>query len=312
MLFDTTHNGHIKWYMDDQLFQPRTNEYQNYKVEFGSVDKEYYQKNNFENECKRICDLQYSLFKDDMVLYLSGGLDSEIVARCYVDIGLKPNLVSLRFINKKMNEILNAEEVDEATRLADVLGLTLNYIDIDIYDFYLSGESTEMAKQLHCHKFPILIFYKAVSIIKNPSILCCDLLIESYKNNQNQSEYRIRYEEFTEAATQKFINQYNIPTILEWYAYTPEIMLYYMESPIIKNFIETKQFKTVTNVKNTALKTLISYANTSTKKKTWGHEKTTGLLIENIWNLTHVMPYRMNINVPSLNYNNVIKSLRGE
>ena len=70
----------------------------------------------------------------------------------------------------------------------------------------------------------------------------------------------------------RFSNHYNIPLVNEWFSYTPELLLYYLENPKIQELVTDRFNYKLSSVssKNKILRRLCPYI--MPKKKTHGFE----------------------------------------
>jgi hypothetical protein len=314
MILKTTHNDHIKFYINDQLYGNNKDPDRIYRVEFGSVDKDYFKRSSYYEELKRVADLQYNFFGKDLIIFLSGGLDSEIVVRTYLNIGIKPRCVIIRFVNKLNPGVIeNLLEVTAAIKTATELGVEFELYDFDVFDFYLSGEAKEIAVRYTCDTFGILVYYKLAMIYaSHPCIFCCEVVLEKRRDNNLNPVWYIRYEETLEAATHRVTLDTGIPIVMEWYYYTPELLLYFLESQYIKNLVTNRStYVSSTRVKNDILRKLVPDVKDSTKSKTWGYENLTNMLLEANWQFKYLMPYRIDPCDHGTSYNEVIEMLRG-
>ena len=138
-----TYNNHLKYSIDNHEFGYRKNSYEKYKVTVGQIDQQHYNTSSYSQELLRTANLIYQDYGKDFALFLSGGTDSEIVARNFVDIGIKPKCFIIKFKND-----YNISDVDEAIDLAKELQLDLHIIDFDVKDFMYSGEASEFGIEL--------------------------------------------------------------------------------------------------------------------------------------------------------------------
>ena len=314
MSSNTTYKEHIKFYTNDILYGDITRPDRLYRVEFGSIDKDYYQRSNYYNELKRVADLQYQLFGKDLIVFLSGGLDSEVALRSYLNIGICPRCVIIRFVNElNSNFVENQEEVNAAIKTANDLGVNYEVYDFDVLKFYLSGEAREMAVRYTCSEFPILVYYKICKDFKSyPCIFCCEVLLEKRKDMNLNPIWHVRFQETLEAATYRVHKDTGIPIVMEWYYYTPELLLYFLESPYIQKLVNTRsQYVASTRVKNDILKKLVPDVKDSKKTKTYGYENLTNMVVEANWQFKYLMPYRMDPVDHGTEYNEVVKMLKG-
>ena len=94
-----TLDNHLTYSINNQLYGYRTNSISKYYVSVGSVDKDIYRTSNYRNELRRTADAVYREFGKNLVIMLSGGTDSEIVIRNFIEIGIKPRCVAIKFKN---------------------------------------------------------------------------------------------------------------------------------------------------------------------------------------------------------------------
>ena len=81
----------------------------------------------------------------DTVLCLSGGVDSEMMARVFLSCGIKFKVAILRFKND-----LNADDIRHAVFFCDLYNLTYEFVDLDIIDFYDSYKFEEYNNKYTC------------------------------------------------------------------------------------------------------------------------------------------------------------------
>lgn len=315
MIGNITYKDHIKFYTDDVLYGDSKDPSRKYRVEFGSVDLDLYKKSNYYDELKRVADLQYQLFGKDLIVFLSGGLDSEIALRSFLNIGIKPRCVIIRFVNElNSNKIENQDEVFAAINTANELGVNYEFYDFDVLKFYVSGEAKEFAIKYTCSEFPILVYYKICTNFKSyPCIFCCEVLLEKRKDPNLNSIWHVRYQENLEAATYRVCKDTGIPIVMEWYYYTPELLLYFLESSkILKLVNEKNQYAASTRIKNDVLKSLVPDVANSTKSKTYGYENLTNMVVEANWQFKYLIPFRIDPVDHGTEYHEVIRMLKGK
>ncbi len=304
-----SYNNHVKYYVDDVLYGSSTDPDRKFRVEVGKVDHDRYNNSNFEQEACRVATLQDSIFGKDLLVFLSGGLDSEISVRSYLKAGIKPKCIIMRYTNfLNPGTIENSIEVGAAVQTAEQLGVEYEFFDFDVLRFYLSGEAKEMAIKYTCYLFPILVYYKVATMMKSrPCIFCGEILLEKYK-----SVWYYRFNETLEAATYRVSRDHGIPIVMEWFAYTPELMLYFLKSPIITKLVSGKsRIAATTPIKNVVLRSLAPDVRDSKKEKTWGYQTMTNMVVEANWHFTSLMPFRKDVLDYGTQYTEIIKMLEG-
>lgn len=304
-MFNFTHNNHYKHFIDGELFGVRSSKFQQYTTDVGVVDMDYYRNSDYNKERLRIAQLQYNDLGKDLVLFVSGGLDSEIMVRSYVEQGLKPLCIIIKFKGD-----YNISDVNEAVSLLTELEVPYKIIDYDIKDFYHSGAAAELAVEIQCELLPFLAFFDVSRKLGVPTVLGGELLLERYRGPNQVPQWVLRNLETYEAAHVRFSKKYNIPFIIEWFSYTPEIMLYYLENIQVKKLIEPNSaYWSITPVKNVILRSIIP--NLRVKSKGTGYENLKGLLVESKQMLGSLMPENIGDSHPYLHYNEVINKLKG-
>lgn len=300
-----THNNHLRYTIGDREFGYRENSYEKYNVTIGQIDKDHYRTSNYKQELYRTADLIYQDYKSDIALFLSGGTDSEIVARNFVDIGIKPKCFVIKF-----KDDYNSSDVNEAIDLAAELDLDLNIIDFDVKDFLYSGEATEFGRELQCTQITYLMVYHSIKKIGMPSVMGGEVFLKRNINTDPSTWiYCIRENE--DASAMRFSLKFNLPLVNEYFSYTPELLLYYLEDPDITNLVTTKYNYKLTSVssKNAILKRLVPKIRV--RKKTHGFERLLGFNFEAYRQLTYEQIMRLESNVDGIEINKAINILKG-
>jgi hypothetical protein len=301
-----THKNHLRYLIGGREFGWRENSLEKYNLTVGRIDAGYYKKNNFSKELKRTADLIYQEFGKDTAIWLSGGTDSEIVLRNFLEIGIKPTCYTIKF-----KDDYNASDVNEAVELANELDVPLKIVDFDVKDFYYSGEASEFGKQLQCTQVTYLVVYNSILKLGLPSVMGGELLLKRNINTDPSSWYYcIRENE--DASAMRFTQKFNIPLVNEYFSYTPELMLYYLEDEGIRKLVTTKFNYKLSSVssKNDILKRLLP--DIRVRKKTHGYEKLLGFNFEAYRKLANEQIMRLEPSVDGIEYNTVIKMLRGK
>jgi len=300
-----TYRNHLKYTIGGREFGFRENSIEPYKVTVGSVDRDHYKRSNFREELLRTADLIYQDLGKDLVVFLSGGTDSEIVLRNFLDIGIKPQCVTIKFKND-----YNLSDVTEAQSLAEDLEIKLNIIDFDVKDFLYSGQADDFGRKIQCTQLTYLMVYHCVEKFGAPAVMGGEALITRniYEQPSNWY-YTIRENE--DASAMRFSNTFNIPLVNEYFSYTPELLLYYLEDPDIKSLVSEKMNYKLSSVstKNSVLKRLLPEIRV--RKKTHGFEKLLAFNLEAYRELAGEQILRLEPSLDGIPYNAVIKQLKG-
>jgi hypothetical protein len=301
-----TFNNHLKYTIGGRPFGYRETSYENFIVSVGSVDKEYYKTSNWLKEQYRTAAIVRNDLGKELVVFFSGGTDSEIVLRSFVSIGIRPRSVFIKFSGG-----FNEDDLKYAIAVTDELGITLEIIEFDVLEFYLSGEASEIAKSLNCSQIAYLTVYYNILKLQAPAVMGGEMLLKKHLDvDLSKWYYCIRENE--DASAMRFSIKYNIPLVNEWFSYTPEMMGYYLEDidvhQLIGNDINYK-FTSVSS-KNKILKKL--FPNIREKNKTHGYEKLMGFNVESYRRLYDNYIKRLSFNLDGIFIDELKIQLFGE
>ena len=300
---DFTHNNHLKYTIGQG--QNRTSSIEKYSVELGSIDPDRYTVSSYTDELHRTAELVRKDLGNDLVLFLSGGTDSEIVLRSFVHTGFKPHCVVLRFEND-----YNIGEVTEALAIARELGVKLDIVDFSVHDFYYSGEAKEFGNQIQCTQLTYNMVYKSILTLGAPAVMGGEALLTKQVSTTDSYWY-YTFRENEDASAMRFTNKFRVPLVNEWFSYTPELLLYYLEHPSIKELTTSTNFKlTSASSKNSILKQL--YPNFRTKKKIHGFESLLAFNLTAYKDLGHDQVKRLEFSLDGIEYTRAIAQLKGQ
>jgi hypothetical protein len=223
----TSENNWYKWWYGDDLFGRQVNDLKwntSYKC----------------NDIRRI-----GSFKEEMLraagstvdhysglrpcVYFSGGLDSELVLRSYIDIGTDPIVNIFRF-----EDHINEYDVSYAIVICETLGVKYNIIDFNVTKFFEHDAETisDIAQIDRPRGLPQLKFLDytegfAVLGIGDPR------WTRSVKDNTPW----ILLDQEHDTGWDKYIIYKDIPAIAQWFKWTPELVLAYTELDWFKNLV---------------------------------------------------------------------------
>ena len=300
-----THGNHLAYTIGDRKWGHRQNSYEPFKLSVGNIDHDQYRTSSYQDELRRTADLVYQNLGKDFVLFLSGGTDSEIVARNFLSIGIKPQCYCIKF-----KDDYNISDVNEAIDLANDLDIPLSIIDFDVKDFLYSGHAEEFGQKLQCTQITYLMVYYSILKIGMPAVMGGEVLLKRNINTTPSTwYYSIRENE--DCSAMRFSNMYNVPLVNEWFSYTPELLLYWLEDTDINKLVTTKFNYKLTSVssKNDILKRLVPEIRV--RKKTHGFEKLLAFNFEAYRKISKNQILRMESSLDGIEINNAIASLKG-
>lgn len=300
-----TLNNHLSYSIGDRDFGYRESGHEQFKVSVGKVDMSHYLSSNFADELRRTADSVYKEFGKDLVVFLSGGTDSEIVVRNFIDIGVAPTCVTIRFTGG-----YNDPDVIEAIEIAKELNLKLHIIDFDVQDFYNSGEASAFGQEILCTQITYLLVYHNILKLGAPSVMGGEALFNRMVTPTG-SRWYYTFRENEDASAMRFSERFSIPLVNEWFTYTPELLLYYIENPTIQRLFSEKLNYKLSSVstKNKVLGEL--WPDIRPKKKTHGFERLLGFNYESYKGIAHNQIRRLEPSLDGIYIDDLLPMLRG-
>lgn len=265
-----TKNNHLFYTIGDRKFGYRETPYEKFKVFTGKIDHDTYRTSSWREELRKTADIVLREYGRDLVLFLSGGTDSEIVLRNFLEIGFKPRCAIIKFKND-----YNIGDVNEAIELTKLLDIKLDILEFDIKDFWKCGEAQEFSSAIDCTQITYLMVYYHIKKLGFPAVMGGEQFLRRHVSAKGSTWYHC-FRENEDASAMRFSEKYNIPLVNEWFSYTPEMMLYYLEDPDIQRLITERHNYKLTSVssKNVILKKL--YPDIKLRIKTHGFERLLG------------------------------------
>ena len=154
------------------------------------------------------------------------------------------------------------------------------------------------------------MFFDVSRSLGVPTVLGGELLIERYNGPNHVLAWVLRNFETYEAAHVRFSRIYNIPFVIEWFSYTPEIMLYYLDHPMVQGLVRNPgALRSITPIKNQILRSIVP--GLRKKSKGTGYENLKALLHESKQMLGALMPENIGDTHPYLTYQEVLSKLKG-
>lgn len=301
-----TYNNHLKYSIGGRALGFRESSIEKYSVQLGSIDPERYEVSSYADELHRTAELVRKDLGNDLVLFLSGGTDSEIVLRNFVHNGFKPRCVALRFENE-----YNAGEVKEAEAIARELDVKLEIIDFNVHEFYNSGEAKEFGEQIQCTQLTYNMVYKSVLELGAPAVMGGEALL-TRQVNVDDSFWYYTFRENEDASAMRFTEKFNVPLVNEWFSYTPELLLYYLEHPRIIDLVTNKYNYKLNSAssKNVILRELYPYFRT--KEKTHGFESLLAFNYVSYKSIGAEQIKRLESSIDGIPFDQAIKQLKGQ
>jgi len=201
---------------------------------------------SFKDECIKVCekisDYAMSIGRVPIVL-LSGGLDSEIVVRSFIESGRPFKIVSNKFSNN-----LNEHEITLIERFSKKYNLEVAYIELDIENALSSPRYLEMAEIAKCsysEMLPTMDLIDRVYFEMNgiPVLGNGDFYASKINDIWTYTEFEYILAWMRYAVGKEIIGSIN------FFQQTPEIVLAMALDPIIKQTISDDKESTIRHSK---------------------------------------------------------------
>jgi hypothetical protein len=200
------------------------------------------------------------------ILY-SGGVDSEIMLRAFVDIGSNPDVVIVRYEND-----YNIYDVSYAVVTCEMLNVPYKIIDFSLAQFY-ENHALEYAELAQIDRPRALPYCKLLEMVDGfPVMGASDLtLIRTHDDYSQPGTWMIRCWEH-DIGWSKFLRKINKPGVAEWFKWTPGLVLSYMKTSWVDNLINDRYYGKLGNNSTKILGYREAYPDLISRTKKTGFE----------------------------------------
>lgn len=238
----TSENNWYKWSYGDNLFGRQTGGLTWNTIYDAKVSK----LGTFKEEMHRAARSTMDHFSGlKPCVFFSGGSESELVLRSYVDIGADPIVNIFRF-----EDHINEYDVSYAIVVCDQLGVDYNIIDFNLKSFFENDaeQISEYAQVDRPRGLPQLKFLDytegfAVLGIGDPR----------WSRDLNSGTPWVLLDQEHDTGWDKYILHRNAPAIAQWFKWTPELVLAYTETQWFKDLILNNRWSGREGVTSTKL-----------------------------------------------------------
>lgn len=203
---------------------------------------------NFKNECVRTIQMVKSQADElgrPLQLFLSGGLDSEVVAMAMLEAGLDLNPITFKFKND-----LNAHEIHYVEKFAKRHGVSVQYVELDIEEWILGSEASNYIKIGECSRLEMIPHMKLLELSWNSGCLPVLGNGDVYISRDTNPEWRLtgrgspfvwNYVEYEDIlAWFRFSIKKEILGAISFFQHTPELTLSMLREPEILDCINDR------------------------------------------------------------------------
>ena len=156
----------------------------------------------------------------------SGGMDSEIILRCYKELGIPINVYIFRYENN-----YNILDVAQALKICRELNVTPNIVDFNLEKFF-ENEAYDIWKKGYFFNSGKLPHMKMLDYMDNTPVMGDGC---PYWTNDN-GVWKYEFDEDCHAQS-IYCKTIGRPMIADWYEYSPEVIISHMQTTDMQNLI---------------------------------------------------------------------------
>lgn len=261
---DLTYQQHLKWYVDDTLFDTRVDDSQSFRVEIGKVSRP---PNRWSYELDFALRQLLDTHGSRLAVFYSGGSDSEIVVRELHRLGASLEVHLIKFTHDK-----NAHETQHADAVCAELGIT-PIVHVHDVETYLQEEKfLELAVKYQCSQLAYLTVIDYVRKVDLPAIMGGEVYLQKHQIESDfvhsNSEWYYIYRENEDGCTYRYTKDTGHTLINEVFTYTPELLYSWLTHPKIVSVAnnEVKGKITLLSVKREVYEEQLGYKLTAQSK----------------------------------------------
>lgn len=285
-MYNYTHKQHFKFGYNNEWFNHRNDEHDRWHVDYGTIEREPL---DFKAESYRVAQL---IENESMRLGLpidlmySGGTESEMMVRSFVEQGIPAHVHIMRF-----KDGLNQHDIQDAEAYCEDHGIKPIYHDLDLLHFWRE-DCWEYAERTKCISPQLLSTMWLMDQLDGLPVMGS---AECYISYEDLNKYQY-YDPTVRQVMRKRIDEYPVkpwymherekiaawyrhpmsqdrPAVPGYFQYTPEIMLAFLEDPFTQELADCKHRGKLSN-SSTKLQVYEKYfPNLRQRKKTTGFEK---------------------------------------
>jgi len=197
---------------------------------------------SFRDECIDVCEIisDYSKTVNKIpYVLLSGGADSEVVVRAFLELGRPFKVITNRF-----NKDLNLHEIEIVDKLSKELNFEVIYVDIDVLTWLGSPESLRMAEQGKCFQAEMLPTMKLIDYVYFELNGIPVLGNGDFYANKLDGDWKyVEYEYILSWC--RYAIEKKITAAINFFQMTPEIVLSVGRDPIMLELFQPSQHETI-------------------------------------------------------------------
>lgn len=232
----TSENNWYKWKYGDSLFGRQLDTSSPLKFETNYSCNYNKQINSFKNELTNAAASTLDHYPGlKPCIFFSGGVDSELILRSYLEIGSNPEVYIIRFEND-----YNLYDVSYAVTVCNILNVKFKIVDFNLEKFYLNDAEliSEQAQIDRPRMLPHLKFTECADGL----IIVGHSDVRWYRTDDDYSKQGTWLAQDFEhdIGCDKYNIMHSRPAIFQWWKWTPGLVLSYTRLNWFQNLIADK------------------------------------------------------------------------
>lgn len=261
----TSENNWYKWYYSDLPAFSRQVENLEFRTEFTKFTGDV---GSFKEELLKAAKSTMDYCVYNPVILFSGGVDSEIMLRAFLDIGIKPEIIIARY-----EKDYNLYDVSYAVTICSMLDVEYKIFDFNLQKFY-ENEAEKYSELAQIDRPRALPYCGLLDKVDGFPIMGASDLSPMRPNG----DYSIDVPWFMrcwehDIGYSKFLRQIHKPGIAEWFKWTPGLVISYMKLPWFKNLVHNKIYGKQGSNSSKIIGYRDAYPDLISRKKQTGFEK---------------------------------------
>ena len=209
---------------------------------------------------------------DKITVLFSGGVDSEIMLRSFLDVGYTPNIIIARYEND-----YNLYDVSYAVTICSMLNVSYRILDFSLQKFY-EHDAERVSDISQIDRPAALPYCKLLELVDGfPIMGASDMSPMRLSDDYSfKGQWIMRCWEH-DIGWSKFIRAINRPGIAEWFKWTPGLVASYMNTTWFKGLVSDFYYGKTGSNSTKIIGYREAYPDLIERKKQTGFEKITSL-----------------------------------
>ena len=165
-------------------------------------------------------------FSGPLDLAFSGGGDSELALRCFLELGIPVNVISFRY-----NDNLNRRELQRALDVCQDLGINQTVIDLDLKKFF-ENDAYDLWTTGYYLNAGRLVHMKMLEYMDNTPLFCDGVIQSAHAISRHQGEWSIRFKEIS-ISLANYANRIGRPAVANVFDFSPRPLARFLRIPTV-------------------------------------------------------------------------------